>query len=94
MDRVQRLSREGERCSKDMEQQARSLIESHSLFAGRRALFEIQCGDNILVVRGSVPTFYLKQILQSVLKNVDGVRWVDNQVTVDWSDGLIGPRPS
>jgi hypothetical protein len=33
-------------------------------------------------VRGTVPTFYLKQLLQNVLKDVDGVRAIDNQVAV------------
>jgi hypothetical protein len=89
---VQRSRRERERSSKDMEQQARNMIETHSLFVGRAQLFEFQLKEEVLVVRGSVPTFYLKQILQSVLKNLDGIRRIDNQVTVDWNDGLIGPN--
>jgi hypothetical protein len=35
-----------------------------------------------LIVRGAVPTYYLKQILQHVLKGIDGVRLIDNQVQV------------
>jgi hypothetical protein len=92
MGTVQRSQRERERCSKDMEQRARTIIETHSLFVGRAWLFEFQVREEVLVVRGTVPTFYLKQVLQSVLKNLDGIRWIDNQVTVDWNDGLIGPN--
>jgi len=67
------------------------LIESHAQFIGRARLFEFHYSDDVLVVRGSVPSFYLKQIIQSVLKNLDGVRLIDNQVNVDWNDGVIGP---
>jgi hypothetical protein len=74
-----------------MEQQALSLIEAHPHFAGRTQLFEFQYANKSLVVRGRVPTFYLKQMLQSVLKSMDGVERIDNQVTVDWNDGLIEP---
>ena len=65
-----------------MERRARALVEAHSHFVGRARLFEFQYSEEVLVVRGSVPTFYLKQVLQSVLKDLDGVRLIDNQVTV------------
>ena len=74
-----------------LEQQALSLIEAHPYFAGHTQLFEFQYANKSLVVRGRVPTFYLKQMLQSVLKSLDGVERIDNQVTVDWNDGLIAP---
>jgi hypothetical protein len=75
-----------------MEQRARALVEAHSHFVGRARLFEFQFSDDVLVVRGNVPTFYLKQILQSVLKDLDGVRWIDNQVSVISSGSPIGPH--
>jgi hypothetical protein len=92
MGTVQRSQREVECRSNDMEQRARTIIEKHSLFTGRSRLFEFQYREEVLVIRGRVPTFYLKQVLQSVLKNLDGIRRVDNQVTVDWGDGLIDPN--
>jgi hypothetical protein len=36
----------------------------------------------VLIVRGAVPTFYLKQVLQSVLKDIEGIRMIENQVQV------------
>jgi hypothetical protein len=44
----------------------------------------------VLVVRGTVRTFYLKQMVQTVLKEVTGVRRIDNQVTVMSDYGLCG----
>jgi hypothetical protein len=79
------------RCSKALEHEARTLIEKHSHFVGRGCLFEFQLSEGVLIVRGNVPTFYLKQVLQTALKNLDGVRLIDNQVVVGWTDGLIAP---
>jgi hypothetical protein len=42
-----------------------------------------------LVVRGTVPTYFLKQVLQNVLMDVEGVRLIDNQVSVVYGDAEI-----
>ena len=47
-----------------------------------RAYAMLVCQEDVLVVCGAVPSFYLKQVLQTVLRDVDGVRQVDNQVAV------------
>ncbi len=44
----------------------------------------------MLVVRGCVASFYLKQMLQTVLKDLDGVRQIDNQVEVVATNGSGG----
>jgi hypothetical protein len=73
-----------------IEQQAYSLVDSHCHFRRRAGRFEFQCDEDVLIVRGIVPTFYLKQLLQCVLRDVEGVRAVDNQVIVVSSRGLGG----
>jgi hypothetical protein len=40
------------------------------------------------MVRGRVPSFYLKQVLQRVLRNAAGNRRIDDRVDVVCSDGL------
>jgi hypothetical protein len=40
------------------------------------------------MVRGAVPSFYLKQILQTVLMGLEGVALINNQVNVVSSEGL------
>ena len=67
---------------------AHALVHVHPHFYGRATQFEFVYREEVLVVRGLVPTFYLKQVLQTMLKDVDGVRLVDNQVTVVSPDGL------
>lgn len=77
-------------CQRKVEQCAHSLVNAHPHFHGRAAQFEFVCREEVLVVRGLVPTFYLKQVLQTVLKTLDGVTLIDNQVTVLSPDGLSG----
>ena len=67
---------------------ARQRIESHSHFRNRGDQFELVPIEDVLVIRGRVPSFYLKQLLQIALKNIDGVRRIDNQVEVVSSSGM------
>ena len=55
---------------------------------------EIECDfcEGILTLRGCVPSFYLKQVLQSILKDVPGVRRIDNRVDVVSAAGLSSVR--
>lgn len=66
----------------------RDLIARHAHFRGRTDIFDFECRDKVLVIRGSVPTFYLKQLLQDALKQLDGIYRVDNRVDVIASEGL------
>jgi hypothetical protein len=46
-----------------------------------------------LTLRGRLPSFYLKQLLQTHLRNLDGVTQINNQVDVVSSTGLSSIRP-
>lgn len=70
------------------ERVARDLLSKSGHFLGRIECFDfIQQGD-VLIVEGAVPSFYLKQVLQCVLKNLDDVRRIDNRVKVICSNGM------
>ena len=75
-----------------VESQARALGAQHHCFCGRGHVFEFVQSDDVLTVRGSVPSFYLKQMLQTMLMEVCGVGRVDNQVDVVSSYGLSSVR--
>jgi osmotically-inducible protein OsmY len=49
-----------------------------------QALTGISCEfhDGVAVLRGTVPTFYLKQVAQSVVRKLDGVKQIDNRIDV------------
>ena len=42
----------------------------------------IHYADGILTLRGQLPSFYLKQLLQTLLRDVEGVAQINNQVDV------------
>jgi hypothetical protein len=72
----------------NVEQQARKLVAQHPHFGCRADDFYYECRDGALMVRGAVPSFYLKQVLQTVLMGLEGVALINNQVNVVSSEGL------
>jgi hypothetical protein len=68
--------------AEDIERRARSLIEAHHNFIGRPKQFEFLFEDDTLIVRGKVPTYHLKQVVQCALKELEGVCRIDNQLKV------------
>ena len=75
-------------CGRNVELLARAIVDAHSHFRHRAEQFEFHFEENVLIVRGVVPSFYLKQVLQSALRDLEGVLRVDNQVAVVSSEGL------
>lgn len=74
--------------SSQVAMRARDVIAQHAHFRGRADKFAFECLKNVLVIHGRVPTFYLKQLLQNALKQVEGVGRIDNRVEVVGPDGL------
>lgn len=72
----------------DLRHAAYETVARHCHFRGRADAFQFVQHDDGLIVRGSVPSFYLKQVLQTALMKVEGVHWLDNQVNVVCCDGL------
>jgi hypothetical protein len=72
--------------------EARDMISRHAHFRGRANMFEFECTENVLVIRGCVPTFYLKQLLQDALKQLEGVQRIDNHVDVFVPEALSSVR--
>ena len=51
------------------------------------AIKELRCDfhEGVAILRGKVPTFYTRQIAQTLVKNVAGVEQVDDRIVVDAS---------
>jgi hypothetical protein len=78
----------------DLFGQARKLISHQPHFRGRDARFEFRLVDEVLVIRGQVPTFFLKQVLQRALMELEGIERIDNQVeVVDWREARRARLP-
>jgi hypothetical protein len=61
---------------------ARHIVEQHAQLGRRSNALQFAVEGEMLVVRGSVPTYYLKQLVQTALKGLEGVRRIENQVEV------------
>ena len=48
----------------------------------------VRFDDGRLILRGSVPSFYLKQMLQEQLRGIEHVEKMDNEVDVVCAHGL------
>jgi len=76
-----------------LEEAARRLTAQPHPFASYFRDISVECCDGLLTLRGRLPTFYMKQILQTSLRNIDGVEQIDNQVDVISATGLSDVRP-
>jgi hypothetical protein len=54
---------------------------------------QLEFADGVLTAKGRVASFYLKQLLQTFLREVEGINRIDNQVDVVSSSGLSSDRP-
>jgi osmotically-inducible protein OsmY len=59
-----------------------STIEKSPYLKLRNLRFETQAGR--VVLRGTVSSYYHKQMAQEVLRRVDGVEQVENHLEVNW----------
>lgn len=74
----------GDRPASTLAQSARKELEESPLFRGRSQLIRLDEHDGELVLEGRLPSFYLKQMLQTILQKMDGVEHIDNRVRVDY----------
>jgi hypothetical protein len=73
--------------------QAQGRLADSMHFRGHHRAVNLEYDDGVLCLRGCVPSFYLKQVLQTLLADLDGVETIDNQVDVTCPSGLSSVRP-
>jgi hypothetical protein len=69
-----------------MERAARQRLEFHPHFRGRELGITIRSENSVLILSGKVPTFYLKQLAQEVLR--DQLQVIQNDIEVVCCGGL------
>jgi hypothetical protein len=74
--------------SADLSDLARQQLNKHPHFRGRSAEVFIEQRGNALRLSGRLPSFYLKQLVQEMLRHVPGVESVRNEIRVVRSDGI------
>ena len=78
------IQREGE----EIVASAQCRLERHFMFKGHNSGLSLSCQAGILRITGKLPSFYLKQVLQTALRDLPGVERIENQVAVVASNGL------
>jgi hypothetical protein len=64
----------------DVAEQAERRLRSHSYLALKNVSCEYR--DGVLTLRGCLPTYYLKQVAQAAVGQLDGVRCIVNDIEV------------
>ena len=67
---------------------ARESLGRHAHFRGRLGLFVFEVQAGVLIIHGSVPSYYLKQVLQTALHELRGVTRIVNRVDVVCPGGV------
>lgn len=80
-----------DRTPADLRTLAIQALEASPVFRGRTALgtIRIESDGGTLLLAGQVPSYYLKQQLQEVLRRVNGVTKIRNLVEVTESSGFL-----
>ena len=76
-----------------VEELAYRRLSEKSLYSFYFKMITCHYEDGVLTLRGQLPTFYLKQVLQTWLRDLDFVEHIDNQVDVVSALGLSSVRP-
>ena len=67
--------------SLDIEEQARVRLQVSPYQAIRRVTCRFD--DGVLTLEGRVPTFHYKQLAQTAVAEINGVKRIDNEIAVD-----------
>ena len=73
---------------REIERAARRLLDERCSFAGYFRDVQFRHDNGTLTLRGKVPSFYMKQVLQTVLRDLPHDVQIDNRVDVVSCTGL------
>ncbi len=78
--------------ARQISDRAGEILESHPHFRGRSQWVKCRCANGCLYLNGALPSFYLKQLAQEMLRDIDGVDLIVNQIVVASPTGQVGHR--
>lgn len=71
-----------------LEKRAADLLNAHPHFQGRNRWVQCRFANDRMYLTGTVPSFYLKQMAQEALRQLDGVEEIVNRIVVVSPTGL------
>jgi osmotically-inducible protein OsmY len=66
----------------DLIASVREQLENHPHFRGRLEMLSIDQRGKTVYLSGQLPTFYLKQLVQEIVRHLPGVQTVRNEINV------------
>lgn len=75
--------------SGETENRASSLLEANPHFRGRGRWVTCRCSNGQLYLEGKLPSFYLKQLAQETLRDLEGIKQIENRIVVADPRGAI-----
>ncbi len=78
----------GDSRKKQIETEVCDRLKRHDSFRGHWDSLTVEVVDGVLILAGRLPSFHLKQVLQTTMKNVPGVIRIVNRVDVVSARGL------
>ena len=75
-----------------LRQQAIELLESHPYFKGRSKWIGMEFEKGQIRLKGRLPSFFLKQVVQEILRELPGISRIHNDIVVATPHGDIGPN--
>ncbi|TWU29745.1 hypothetical protein [Bythopirellula polymerisocia] len=80
------------RGAEEVVESASCRLKRHFMFQGHMDTLNLSYQTGTLLVTGELPSFYLKQVLQTALRDLPGVDRVDNRVAVVTANGSANSR--
>ena len=74
-----------------LDQKIRSTLGGHPHLTGRKLHFENNAGH--VVLRGTVASYYQKQMAQEAVRHLSGVERIDNHLEVSWTSSSLTESP-
>ena len=74
--------RDSEPLEDEVVQAVRRELDLDPVFRGRSDQIRVDNQDGELTLRGRLPSYYLKSVLQTKLRDIAGINKIDNQVQV------------
>lgn len=75
--------------SASVELRAKKILDNHPHFRGRGKWINCCCSDECLYLKGTLPTYYLKQTAQEALRELSGIKQIVNLIQVTGPGGII-----
>ena len=78
-----------------VERRADGILDGHPHFRGSDQWVQCRCSNRVLKLDGCLPSYFLKQLAQEALRDLEGISRIENRIAVSgWQRGPASSEPS